>query len=78
MLLPSSPSRISSVHGQIAQLLEVRPRDVPERDDRRLRQLLADQLRRQREVVVLHEDDRVVGVHFLDDGTREACSFTAW
>ena len=38
--------------------LGVRPRDVPERDDRRARQPVADHARQQREVVVLHEDDR--------------------
>ena len=53
------------------QPLEVGPGDVPEGDDRGLRQLLADHPRRQREVIVLHEDDRVVGVDFLDGGLGE-------
>ena len=41
--------------------LGIRPRDVPERDDRRVGQALADHARQQREVVVLHENHRVVG-----------------
>jgi hypothetical protein len=47
------------------------PRDVPERDDGGLRQALADQARQEGEVVVLHEDDRVVAHRFLHDGVRE-------
>ena len=48
-----------------AEALGVRPGDVPEGEDRRARQPLADQPRREREVVVLHEDDRVVGVDLV-------------
>ena len=54
-----------------AQALEVGPGNVPERDDGGLGQLLADHPRGQREVVVLHEDDRVVGVDFLQGGLGE-------
>ena len=54
-----------------AQTLEVGPGDVPERDDRGFGQPLANHPRDQREVVVLHEDDRVVGVHFLQRGLGE-------
>ncbi len=51
--------------------LGVRPRNVPERDDRRARQQVADHARQQREMVVLHEDDRVRGLRFLLDRVRE-------
>ena len=40
------------------ELLPVRKRDVPERDDPAVRQPLAHELRRQREMVVLHEYQR--------------------
>ena len=52
--------------------LRVRPGNVPERDDRRVRQPLADHPRQQREVVVLHQHDRVVGLRLGDDGVGEA------
>ena len=39
---PSMPSSSSSRHGQMPNRFGVRPRDVPERDDRRARQPLAD------------------------------------
>ena len=42
-----------------AEPLRARPRDVPEGDDRRARQALADHPGREGEVVVLHEHDRV-------------------
>ena len=51
--------------------LRVGPRDVPERDHRGPGQPLADHPRQQREVVVLDEDDRVVGVHLLADRVGE-------
>src|SRR6185436_12779658 len=50
----------------------VRPRDVPEGDDRRARQALADHARQQREVVILHEDDRVLGARLVDHHVGEA------
>ena len=50
----------------------VRPRDVPERDDRRLRQLLADHPRQQGEVIVLDQNHRVPGPGLVDDGVGEA------
>ncbi len=40
------------------EILPVRKRDVPERDDATVRQPLAHELRREREMVVLHEDQR--------------------
>ena len=43
----------------------VRPRDVPEHNHRRRRQPLANHGRRQREMIVLHQDDRVVGIDFV-------------
>jgi hypothetical protein len=45
--------------------LEVRPWDVPEGDDRRARLALANQSRCEGEVIVLHQDDRIVGIHLL-------------
>ena len=45
MLLPSSPSSSSSRHGQMAKRLGVGPGDVPEGDDGRARQPLADHAR---------------------------------
>ena len=55
-----------------AESLGVWPRNVPERDDRGARQALAEHARQQREVIVLHEHDRVVAVRLLDDGVGEA------
>ena len=45
--------------------LGIRPGNVPERQDRRVRQPLADHPRQQREVVVLHQHDRVARLRFL-------------
>jgi hypothetical protein len=54
-----------------ADALRVGPGDVPEGEDRRARQALADHLRREGEVVVLHEHDRIVGVDLLAHGVGE-------
>jgi hypothetical protein len=62
MLEPSRPGDQLLAPRADADALGVGPGDVPERDDRRPRQPLADHLRREREVVVLHEDDGIVGV----------------
>ena len=51
--------------------LGIGPRDVPERDDRRLRQPVADHPRQQREMVVLDQHDRVLALRFRDDGIGE-------
>ena len=44
---------------------------MPERDDRGSREALTDELGRQREVVILHEDDRILrvdlGAHGVDE-----------
>jgi hypothetical protein len=71
MLDPSSPAISSSRQGQMPDALRVGPGDVPERDDRRAGQPLADHLRREGEVVVLHQDDGVVGVDLLAHGVGE-------
>ncbi len=55
-----------------AEGFRVWPRNVPERDDRRARQALAKHARQQGEVIVLHQDDRVVTVRLLDDHVGEA------
>jgi hypothetical protein len=55
-----------------AEPLGVGPRDVPEGQDRRARQAAAQHLRHQREVIVLHEHDRIVAVHFGDHRVGEA------
>ena len=60
-----------------AEALRVRPRDVPEHEDRRARQPLADQPRREREVVVLHQDDRVVASRPPRRPRRRTCWLTA-
>jgi hypothetical protein len=54
------------------EALGVRPGDVPEAEHRRARQALADLPRRQRVVVVLHEDDRVLALGLLARGLGEA------
>jgi hypothetical protein len=51
--------------------LAVGPGDVPERDHGRARQRAPDQRRRERIVVVLHEDDRVVGIDLLEHRAHE-------
>ncbi len=55
-----------------AERLGVGPGDVPEREDGGLRQLLAHHRRQQREVVVLHQHDRVVAARLGHHRVREA------
>ena len=50
----------------------VGPGDVPEGDDRRLRQAFADQRRQQREVVVLHQHHRVGRIRLGDHRVGKA------
>ena len=57
--------------GADAERFRVRPRNVPEGDDGCVRQQLAHVAREQREMIVLHEHDRIVGVRFLNDCRRE-------
>ena len=54
-----------------AEYLGVWPRYVPEGDDDRLGQLLADQPRQQREMIVLDEDDRALGLGLLKNDLGE-------
>src|SRR4051812_27916926 len=58
--------------GADSEPLGVRPGDVPEGKDGGAREALADEPRRESEMVVLHEDDRVVAVDLLADGLGEA------
>ena len=58
--------------GQDAEGLGVRPRNVPEGDDGGAWQALAHHARQEREVVVLHQDDRVLGVRLVGDDLGEA------
>ena len=55
-----------------AEGFRVWPGDMPEGDDGGARQTLADELRQQGEVVILDEDDRIVGVRRGDDLLGEA------
>ena len=55
-----------------AECLGVGPGDVPERDDGRARQALAHHARQQREMVILHQHDRVVGARLVGDDVGEA------
>jgi hypothetical protein len=48
-----------------AEAARTRPRSVPERDDRAERQPASNQVRRQREVIVLHQDEWELGVDLL-------------
>ena len=66
------PSSTSSRHGQMPKRLRVGPGNVPERDDGGARQALAHHLRQQREVIVLHQHDRVVGARLVRDHVGEA------
>ena len=54
-----------------AEDFRVRPRNVPEGDDRRFRQLLPDHARQQREVIVLDQHDRPFVARFRDDDIGE-------
>ena len=56
--------------------LGVGPRDVPERDDRRVGQALADHPRQQREVVVLHQHDRIRRLRLRRRRRRRTCALT--
>ena len=58
--------------GADAEGFGVGPGDVPEGQDGRPRQAGADHRRQQREVVVLHQDDRILAARLLDDGIGEA------
>src|SRR5262245_38163959 len=51
--------------GADAEGLGIRPRNMPEGNDGRARQLLANELGQKREVVILHQDHRIVGLSFL-------------
>ena len=57
--------------GADAEPLRVGPGDVPEHDDGRPGQPLANEARHEGEVIVLNEDDRIFGVHLLTDGVGE-------
>ena len=48
------------LEGANAERLGVRPRYVPEGDDRGARQPLFQQARQDRKVIILHEDDRLL------------------
>ena len=50
----------------------VRPRNVPEHDDRRARQAVANEPGRECEVVVLDQHDRIVRIDFRADRVRES------
>ena len=65
MLLPRRPSSSWRPHGQISKSRRMRPRNMPERDDRALREALTNEPRREREVIVLHEDQRRVAVRLV-------------
>ncbi len=71
MLLPSRPSSSSVAPRADRERLRVGPRNVPERDDRRVGQPVADHPRQQREVVVLHQDDGILGLGFRHDRVGE-------
>ena len=58
--------------GADRERLRVRPGNVPEGDDRGARQPLADHARRHREVIVLHQHDRVLALRLLHHGVGEA------
>ena len=51
----------------------IRPRNVPERNDRRSRQRLPDHARQQREVIVLDEHDRVAATSLPRPPPRAKC-----
>ena len=72
IVLPSMPSQDLAPPRADAERLRVRPRDVPEGEDGGARQLLADHRRQQREVVVLHQHDRVVAARLRDHRVGEA------
>ena len=52
--------------------LGVRPRNVPEGEDRRPRKPLPDHRRKQREVIVLHHHDRILAARLIDHRVGES------
>src|SRR5262245_25437569 len=58
--------------GTDAEGFRVGPRNVPERDDGGLRQPLANHLRQQREMIILHEYQRVRALDLLQHRLGEA------
>ena len=71
MLLPSSPSSSSCRHGQIAKDSGLGHGMCQKVMIGRLWQPFADHPRQQREVVVLHQHDRIVGARLGDDRVGE-------
>ena len=71
MLLPSRPSSSSSRQGQIANASGLGQGMCQNVMIVASRQPLADHPRQQREVVVLHQDDRVLGLRLGDHGVGE-------
>jgi hypothetical protein len=57
---------------QAVEPSRIGPRDVPETDDGGIRQAVAQHLWQQREVIVLHEDDRPCATGLGDDSVGEA------
>ena len=57
--------------GTDAEGLGIRPGDMPEGDDGRPRQPVADHARQEREMVILHENDRILALGFGHDRIRE-------
>ena len=47
------------------------PGDVPKHNDRRIRQKVSHHLGHQREMIILHEHDRIIGFGFLNNGHRK-------
>ena len=57
--------------GADPELFRAGPRNVPEGQNRCPGQALADQPWGEGEVIVLHEDDRIISIHLVAHGFRE-------
>ena len=62
---PEEPAGTPRAAGRSWEPFDVSAGDVPEREDRGLRRELAQMRRREREVIVLHGDGRVVAIHLV-------------
>ena len=69
---PEKPLQNFLAPGADSETFRVRPGNVPESDDRRVRQFVPDQFREQGEMVILYQDDRIVGGGFFSDGLSES------
>src|SRR3990167_4444703 len=61
-----------SIPGADGIALRVGPWNMPKGNDGGVREVVSNQLRDERQMIILHEDNRIIGLGFLDNGQSEA------